>query len=250
MISALLLGREGSVGFPDKNVYPLLGRPMMVYPLLAALHCPLIDEVYLSTDSERMKEIALNNLIKVIDRPPELCTNQALSEDAWVHGYQWIKEQSAQEIEMMVLLFCNAPTISSELLTEGIERLRSDNTLDSAATVSEYNMFSPVRARKVNSEGILESFIPLDILENLGKVDSDRKAMGDVLFADCSGFVVRPHCLENIHEGLPPQKWMGKRIAPIKNWGGLDIDYEWGVALAEHWLKKHGFTSEKTPYDK
>jgi hypothetical protein len=248
MIPALLLGREGSVGFPGKNVFPVLGRPMMIYPLLAALNCRLIDEVYLSTDSKKMKEIAHECGAKVINRPTELCTSQALSEDAWVHGYHWIKENTGNQIEMMVLLFCNAPTISSELLAEGINILKNDESYDSAATVSEYNMFSPVRARKVNSEGSLEPFIPFDVLEKIGKVDSDRKAMGDVLFADCSGFVVRPRCLENIKDGLPPQKWMGRKIAPIRNWGGLDIDYEWGVALAEFWLRKHGFTEDKLPY--
>jgi len=161
VIPALLLGREGSMGFPGKNIFPVLGRPMMVYPLLAALNCRYVNEVYLSTDSQKMKDIALAQGAKVIDRPAELCTNQALSEDAWVHGYRWIKNNYSSEIEMMVLLFCNAPTISSELIEEGITLLRNDESLDSAATVSEYNMFSPVRARKIGSEGVLEPFIPL-----------------------------------------------------------------------------------------
>jgi len=31
MICSLLIGRHGSVGFPGKNVYPVLGRPLMAY---------------------------------------------------------------------------------------------------------------------------------------------------------------------------------------------------------------------------
>ena len=38
MIAALLIGRQGSVGFPGKNTYPVLGRPFMEYPLFAAMH--------------------------------------------------------------------------------------------------------------------------------------------------------------------------------------------------------------------
>ncbi len=249
MIPALLIGREGSVGFPGKNIYPVLGRPMMVYPLLAAQNCRYIDEVFLSTDSVKMKEIAQSQGIKIIDRPAELCTKEALSEDTWVHGYEYIKSHYTENIEMMVLLFCNAPTINSDLLAQGIDILQEDETLDSATTVSAYNMFSPVRARRKAEDGTLQPFIPFDVLEQLGRVNSDRSAMGDVLYADCSGYVVRPRCLESINEGLPPQKWMGKRIAPIMNWGGLDIDYPWGVALAEFWLKEHGFTAGNTPYD-
>ena len=53
--------------------------------------------------------------------------------------------------------------------------------------------------------------------------------------------VVRPKCLENLKSGLLPQKWMGKKIAPIKSWGGLDLDFEWQIPLVEHWLKKNGY---------
>jgi len=249
-IAALLLGREGSVGFPHKNIYPILGRPMMVYPLLAALNCRYVNEVFLSTDSKKMKEIALNYKAKVIDRPAELCTKEALSEDAWVHGYKYIKDTLKTDIELMVLLFCNAPTVTSEKLEQGIEILRKDETLDSATTVSIYNTFSPIRARKIAPDGTLQPFIPLENFYKDGVVNSDRQGLGDVYFADCSGYVVRPRCLENIAGGLLPQKWMGRRIAPIKNWGGLDIDYRYEVPQAEFWLKEHGFTEKGTPYDK
>ena len=53
--------------------------------------------------------------------------------------------------------------------------------------------------------------------------------------------VVRPRCLDNLEEGLLPQKWMGQRIHPILSWGGCDIDYEWQVPMVEFWLRKHGF---------
>ena len=31
---------------------------------------------------------------------------------------------------------------------------------------------------------------------------------------------------------------MGKKIAPIKSYGGCDIDYDWQLPSVEHWLKK------------
>ena len=36
MICALMIGRANSSGLPGKNVYPVLGRPMCSYPLMAA----------------------------------------------------------------------------------------------------------------------------------------------------------------------------------------------------------------------
>lgn len=249
-IAALVLGREKSVGFPGKNIYPILARPMMAYPLLAALNSKYIDRVFLSTDSSRMMDIAVSYGAETIRRPPELCTAEALSEDSWVHGYRHIKDKLGADIEFMVLLFCNAPTIIAEKLDEAIEILRRDETLDSCVTVSKYNTFNPVRARRIGPDGILEPFIPMEVLYKEGAITSDRKSLGDVYFADCSGYVVRPRCLEHIEDGIPPQKWMGKRIAPVENWGGLDIDYRWEVPQAEYWLKEHGFTETRTPYEK
>ena len=127
MICALLLGREGSIGFPGKNLYPVLGRPMMVYPLLAALASKYIDRTYVSTDSTQIKQIGRKHQARIIDRPPELCTAKALGEDAYGHGYRVIQKQAMAEdrtIKLMVLLFCNAPTITGALIDQGIEALQ------------------------------------------------------------------------------------------------------------------------------
>ena len=163
MIVALMIGREGSVGFPGKNVYPVLGKPLMAYPLLAAKNAKHIDMVYISTDSLKIKSIGNEYGAEIIDRPLNLCTKEALGEHAFVHGYQTIKERVNDEIELVVLLFCNAPTILSKTIDEGIEILRNNPTYDSAVTVSRYNMWSPLRARKIGNDGLLHPFIPFEI---------------------------------------------------------------------------------------
>jgi hypothetical protein len=43
---------------------------------------------------------------------------------------------------------------------------------------------------------------------------------------------------------------MGRRIYPLKQWGGLDVDYDWQVPQVEFWLRKHGFSETATPYDR
>jgi len=248
MIAALLLGREGSLGFPGKNTSPVLGRPMMAYPLLAARHAKSLDEVYVSTDSPRIREIAKEYGASLIDRPPELCTATALGEDAYVHGHRHIRDVLKKDIELMVLMFCNGPTIIAQAIDGGIEVLRRDPALDSAVTVSRYNMWSPLRARKVGSDGLIRPFVPFETFGDPKTLNCDRDSQGDVWFADMSVSIVRPSCLDALHEGMLPHKWMGRRIYPLKQWGGLDVDYEWQVPQVEFWLRKHGFTETATPY--
>lgn len=243
MICALLLGREGSSGFPGKNVYPVLGRPLVSYPLMAARDARSVDRVYVSTDSAALKRIGADHGARIIDRPPHLASKTALGEDAYVHGYQTIRRELAgegQDVELMVLLFANAATVTAPLIEAGIDALRANPALDSAVSVSCYNMWSPLRARRVNGDGLLDPFVPFETFGDPTTLNCDRDSQGDVWFADMGVSIVRPRCLDNLHDGLLPQKWMGRKIHPLKQWGGLDVDYEWQIPLVEHWLRAHG----------
>ena len=220
----------------------------MAYPILAAQKARTVDRVYLSTDSEKMKALGHKLGARIIERPPELATHTALGEDAYAHGYRVIRDQLQQEkrdLEAMVLLFCNAPCLTGSLIDAGVEALRNDSTLDSAVSVSVYNMWSPLRARRLNQEGRLLPFVPFETFGDPKQLNCDRDSQEEVFFADMGVSVVRPRCLENLKEGLLPQRWMGQNIHPLKQWGGLDVDYKWQIPQVEFWLKAHGIHSEK-----
>lgn len=248
MICALLIGREGSQGFPGKNLYPVMGRPLMAYPLLAATQSKWIERVYLSTDSEAIREVGARYGARFIPRPPELATSKALGEKVFAHGYREIKKQVSTEgasIEMLALLFCNAPTVTAQLIDRGIEILKQRPELDSAVSVSAYNMWSPLRARRTGPDGLLQPAVPFEDLGDPATLNCDRDSQGDVYFADMGVSVVRPRCLENLEAGLLPQRWMGRKIFPLPQWGGLDVDYDWQIPQAEYWLKAHSVEIEK-----
>lgn len=250
MICALLIGREGSRGFPGKNLYPVLSRPLMGYPLLAAQAAKTVDRIYVSTDSQRIKSVALEFKARIIDRPPHLATPEALGEDAFAHGYRCIRDELLREgrqVEAMALLFCNAPTVTADLIDEGVNVLRQYPDIDSAVSVSIYNMWSPLRARKLGPDGLLHPFVPFETLSGPDSLSCDRDSQGDVYFADMGVSIVRPRCLENLDTRVLPQRWMGQKIYPLKQWGGLDVDYEWQIPQVEFWLKAHGVQPEEDP---
>ncbi len=241
MIVALLLGRKGSVGFPKKNTYSVLGRPLAFYPMNAAKRSSKIDLVYLSTDDSNLMQLAKENKIEVIERPDYLCTKEALGEDAFVHGYKEIQYRNPTEkIELLVLLFCNAATITYDKINEGISVLRHHPEYDSAVSVSRYNMWSPVRARRKDNNGLMQPFVSFTVFGDPQKLNCDRDSQGDVFFADMGVSVIRPSNLECIEQGLLPQKWMGQNIYPLEQEAGCDVDYEWQIPVTEWWLKKYG----------
>ncbi len=241
MIIGLLMGRKGSKGFPGKNLIDVLGRPLSYYPMKAAKDCTEMDKAYLSTDDEELMKLARKIGIEVIVRPPELCTDAALGEHVFLHAYNAAKEMNkGNEIELVCLFLCNAPMITPGTISEGIRVLRERPDYDSAITVSRYNMWSPLRARKIGEDGLLHPFIPFEAFGDPKSLNCDRDSQGDVWFADFGVSVIRPRCLEHLEEGLLPQKWMGRKIYPLKQWGGLDVDYEWQMPQVEYWLRKQG----------
>ena len=169
-------------------------------------------------------------------------------EEALSFVREYVKNDLKKNVELVVLLFCNAPCVLPETIENGIKILKENPEYDSAVTVSVYNMFSPIRARKIGQDNLLHPFVPFDKYDRDTKITCDRDSQGDVYFADMSISIVKPRCLEDLNYGILPQRWMGQKIYPLKNWGGLDVDYEWQIPQIEFWLKKHGFTNKKIPY--
>ncbi len=235
MIIALQLGRGGSIGFPGKNTFEVMGHAMMEYPIFAAQKSKYVDDIYVSTDDDRIKDIAKKNGCHIIDRPNYLCTKEALHQDAMVHGYNYLKDQGI-DMEFLVLLQCNAPFISAGQIDSGIEMLRRRTEYDSAATVSKYNMFSPARARTIADDGTICNAIDPILFKN--GMSSDKDSTGDIYYTDGT-FICRPWCFEHMNEGMLPYQWMGRKSLSIMNEYGLDVDAAWQIPQVEHWLREH-----------
>ena len=245
MILAILIGRKGSVGFPDKNTKHIFGRPLFAYPLKAAAAVKEITKIIVSTDDPSIHAYIQNRTaspykgtpIQCLDRPSWLCTDDAQAGAVYQYVYHeaTVHDTTTTQPEFAVLLMANAPMVTPQLIQQGIAALREDPSLDSAITVSCYNMWNPARARRIDKDGLLQPMVHLD------GATCDRNSVGDVWFADFGAVIVRPRCLDKL-DGVGPQPWMGQHIYPLKNWGGFDIDYAWQLPQIEYWLHQHGYT--------
>ena len=74
---AFIFARGGSKGLPLKNQLPIAGHPLIAYSIYIARINPLINEVYVSTDSEVISKIAINYGAKIIKRPEELAQDDS-----------------------------------------------------------------------------------------------------------------------------------------------------------------------------
>lgn len=248
MIYALQTARGGSKSPKDKNIRPVLGRPLMVYPLLAVKHSKYIEDIYVSTDSRRIAAIAREYGAKIIKRPRYLATDSALHEDVIVHGYKYMTEKLGLDVKVLVVIQGNVGTIEPGIIDRGIEILLNDKKeeIDSCVTVSEYSEYNPARAKRIDEKGYLVPFIDPRYFKG---ATCDRKSLGSTYFCDGGAWICRARCM-NLDYGLPPYRWIGRKVFPLIQSWGLDVDDERGLILTEWWLKQHGFTEKSTPYDR
>jgi len=250
MIVGLLIGKHKSMGCPGKHLRPILGRPLVEYSLIAAKNSKYIEKLFVSTDSPQIVRIAKAYGAEHIKRPAKLATPEALTEDALEHAYEEIEERLDQEIEIVVLLFANSPTIPPGLIDKGIRVLKKDKSLDSCFSVCKYNMWAPLRARRLTKKNLIKPYVPLKCFGDVNKMSSIRGGEGNCYFVDLATQVLRARCFKNMDKGSLPFKWMGKKSYGLISDYGFDIDFEWQIPVIEHWLVKHGFTKKSTPYDK
>ena len=127
MIVALMMGRAGSRGFPNKNIKKVLGRRLFEYPIIASKKSKHVNKIFVSTDCPLIARGSKKYGAIHIKRPKRLTNSKALGEDVYEHGYFSIKKTlnlSEKNIEFIVLLMANAPTVTGKLIDHGINILR------------------------------------------------------------------------------------------------------------------------------
>jgi CMP-N-acetylneuraminic acid synthetase len=77
--------RGGSKRVPLKNIADLCGTPLLVYTLLAAEAAGVAPDLYVSTEDDRIANVARGAGAKVIVRPQELASDTASTESALLH---------------------------------------------------------------------------------------------------------------------------------------------------------------------
>lgn len=130
---AIIPARGGSKRLPNKNILPLGTYPLLAHSILyAQANSDVIDAIYVSTDDEKIKEVALQFGAKVIDRPMSISGDLEPTLTSLQHVLHSIKET----IENVVLLQPTNPLRPEHLLKECFAAFQETSS-DSLFTVSQ-----------------------------------------------------------------------------------------------------------------
>jgi CMP-N,N'-diacetyllegionaminic acid synthase len=245
MIIGLLTGRAGSSDqeVPYKNVHPILGRPLMLYPYLAAKRSALIDDIYLSTDGEELKTTAKAEGIKIIDRPVEMARSDSQHDLCINHALEILESKEVRP-DIVVVLMCNVAIQPEGSIDRCIQALLDDPSLDTAVTVREWGDHHPSRAKKMDDKGILTEILP----SANTRVTTTRQLLGNCYYLDHQVWAFRLKDMRLPKDGQGPWYWMGRNIKGIVNRDlVIDIHTLEDVAYSELWLRAHGFSEKEIP---
>jgi N-acylneuraminate cytidylyltransferase len=129
---AIIPARGGSKRLRGKNTLLLGGIPLLAHAILyAQANDRYIDEIYVSTEDEAIKKIALQYGTQVIDRPKSLSGDQEPTVSALKH----VLENISADVENVILLQAINPLRPQNLLQEAFEIYQQGN-YDSLFTVS------------------------------------------------------------------------------------------------------------------
>ena len=178
----IIPARSGSKGLIDKNILKLDGRPLLQFPIIAALESNKFDKVVVSTDSAKYAEIAKDAGAEVpFLRPKELSSDNSSSIDVALHCLDHF-ESTNQIFENLCLLEPTSPLTSGDDIRNAFNLLLSSQVSDSLVGVGECVSHHPNYLISLKKDKLISPY--LKSKENLHIRRQDLS--GNVYFFDGS----------------------------------------------------------------
>lgn len=222
----IITAKGSNLTVPNKNTIPILGVPIVLYPIRAAKLSVKTDRVFASTEDERIKTLCVREGIDIIHRPEELATPASLHRDVIEHAVREV-ESAFPEVQNVAVLLGNTVMIPPNLIDQGFQILESGDA-DSCMSVWKAQDDHPYRAMRLNDRGYAEPFLDIEC-------ESNRQSYPTVYFYDQGLWAFKKDCAYK-QEGPSPWTWLGRRCKMIERlWvTGRDI-HSWIDVSASAW---------------
>ena len=137
---ALIPARSGSLGLPEKNIKSIAGKPLIAWSIEQALRSELVDQVYVSTNSEKIANISKEYGANVpFLRPESISGATATTESSVEHFCEFLTDHQL-EFETILLIQCTSPVRANDRFDSAINYFKRRN-FDSLIPVSESHRF-------------------------------------------------------------------------------------------------------------
>ena len=161
-IIAIIPARGGSKGLPNKNILEIAGKPLIAWTIEAALQSKLVDEVFVSTDSELIAEVAESNGISVpFLRPKEYAQDSSPTYECVLHVLQSFEKKGVY-FDYVMVLEPTSPLRKKTDVDDSIRLLVDNEKSDTLVSVGEVQTENPVIVKKISEQGTVWPYINIE----------------------------------------------------------------------------------------
>lgn len=161
---AVIPARGGSKRVPLKNIRAFHGRPIIAYSIEAAKRSELFSQIIVSTDDERIAEVALREGAQVLMRPAELADDYVGTQAVVRHALLEVEDGKLDSMTLQLpeeyacCIYATAPFLRAQYLRIAHERLMASGK-DYAFGVTGFG-FPIQRALTMDENGVISAAWP------------------------------------------------------------------------------------------
>ena len=116
---AIIPARGGSKRLKGKNIYPLLGKPLLVYTIEALQACDFVDEIFVSSDDDTILEVGRAAGATALKRPADLADDNTPKIVAIRQAVEDPLVEAAGPVENIIVAQANSPELTAAHFKKG-----------------------------------------------------------------------------------------------------------------------------------
>jgi len=134
-VVALIPARGGSTGIRNKNLLPIMCKPLVAYSIEHAQKAKAVKRVFVSSDSPAIRKVANEFGAETIERPDDLSGDRVILEPVMAHALEYMNKTLDYWPRYMVVLLPTSPNRNPANIDLGVGRLEETGA-DTWFTVS------------------------------------------------------------------------------------------------------------------
>jgi CMP-N-acetylneuraminic acid synthetase len=221
-VLAIVPARHGSKRVARKNVRPIAGKPLVQWAIEAGLSARSISRLVVNSDDPDVLDIARSYpQALALERPAELATDTAAPIAYVRHTLQQLRERSAPEPDVVVILQPSSPFTLAEDIDATVALLLSSGAECAVSVMKLDHAVHPAKLKLLRGDRLLPYFE-----DERGRMASHE--LPEVYVRNCAVYATRRDVVER---GLIVSDDSRGYVMPRER--SIDINDELDLAFAE-----------------
>lgn len=215
-VLAVVAARGGSKGLKRKNLLPLKGKPLVAWPIRAALGSSVVSKVVVSTDDVEIAAAATAAGASVpFMRPAALATDTASSMEVVLHALDFMSG-AGSDFEYVVLLEPTSPLTESQDIDRAFDMLcAAAQIADSIVGICPVEAAHPEYDVRLSAEGLISPYSSADFRSLRRRQDID-----ELYFLEGSLYLSRVDAFRKI-KSFYSERTLGYQVP---RWKSIEVD--------------------------